>query len=77
MRRPVRTHVALEGYDRAFALLLGAGWDGAHASAIMAAIDYLVLGSALERTTRRSPARSARRTAPRWTTAGSSSGSRR
>lgn len=48
MRRPVRTHVALEGYDRVFALLLGAGWDGAQASAIMAAIDYLVLGSALE-----------------------------
>jgi hypothetical protein len=27
---------------------VGAGWDGAQASAIMAAIDYLVLGSALE-----------------------------
>jgi len=48
MRRPVRTHVALHAYDRAFAILLGAGWDGARASAIMAAIDYLVLGSAIE-----------------------------
>jgi AcrR family transcriptional regulator len=48
MRRPVRTRQALRGYDGAFAILLGAGWSGAQASAIMAAIDYLVLGSAIE-----------------------------
>jgi AcrR family transcriptional regulator len=48
VRRPVRSRASLEGYDRVFALLLGAGWSGARASAIMAAVDYLVLGSALE-----------------------------
>jgi AcrR family transcriptional regulator len=48
MRRPVRTREALRGYDGAFAILLGAGWGGAEASAILAAIDYLVLGSAIE-----------------------------
>ena len=48
VRRPVRTHAALSGYDRLFKLLLDDGWDGATASAIVAAIDYLVLGSAIE-----------------------------
>jgi AcrR family transcriptional regulator len=48
VRRPVRTHVALSGYDRLFRLLLGLGWDGVTSSAIVAAIDYLVLGSAIE-----------------------------
>jgi AcrR family transcriptional regulator len=48
VRRPVRTHVALNGYDRLFKLLLDNGWDGATASAIVAAIDHLVLGSAIE-----------------------------
>ena len=49
MRRPVRTRSALATYDRLFMILLGAGWDGAEASAIMAALDYLVLGSGLLR----------------------------
>lgn len=49
MRRPVRTGSALATYDRLFTILLGAGWDGAEASAIMAALDYLVLGSGLLR----------------------------
>jgi AcrR family transcriptional regulator len=51
MRRPVRTRSALATYDRLFTILLGAGWDGAEASAIMAALDYLVLGSGLLRFT--------------------------
>jgi AcrR family transcriptional regulator len=51
MRRPVRTRSALTTYDRLFAILLRAGWDGAQASAIMAALDYLVLGSGLLRFT--------------------------
>jgi AcrR family transcriptional regulator len=51
MRRPVRTRSALTTYDRLFAILLGAGWDEAEASAIMAALDYLVLGSGLLRFT--------------------------
>ena len=51
MRRPVRTRSALTTYDRLFAILLRAGWDGAEASAIMAALDYLVLGSGLLRFT--------------------------
>jgi AcrR family transcriptional regulator len=49
MRRPVRTRSALTTYDRLFTILMGAGWDGAEASAIMAALDYLVLGSGLLR----------------------------
>ena len=48
VRRPVRTDAALAGYDRLFKLLLDDGWDGATAAAIVAAIDYLVLGSAIE-----------------------------
>lgn len=51
MRRPVRTSSALTTYDRLFTILLGAGWDGAAAGAIMAALDYLVLGSGLLRFT--------------------------
>jgi AcrR family transcriptional regulator len=49
MRRPVRTRSALTTYDRLFTILMRAGWDGAEASAIMAALDYLVLGSGLLR----------------------------
>jgi AcrR family transcriptional regulator len=49
MRRSVRTRSALTTYDRLFSILMGAGWDGAEASAIMAALDYLVLGSGLLR----------------------------
>jgi AcrR family transcriptional regulator len=48
VRRPVHTDIALRGYDRIFELLLDNGWDGATASSIVAAIDYLVLGSAIE-----------------------------
>jgi AcrR family transcriptional regulator len=51
MRRPVRTPSALTTYDRLFTILLRAGWDGAEASAIMAALDYLVLGSGILRFT--------------------------
>jgi AcrR family transcriptional regulator len=51
MRRPVRTRSALTTYDRLFTILLAAGWDGAEASAIMAALDYLVLGSGILRFT--------------------------
>jgi AcrR family transcriptional regulator len=47
-RRPVRTQVALSAYDRGARLLMESGWDGRTASAIMAALDYLVLGSAIE-----------------------------
>src|ERR1700754_594397 len=46
--RPVRTPVALRAYDRAFAAFERFGWDGHLASRVMAAIDYLVLGSAIE-----------------------------
>jgi AcrR family transcriptional regulator len=50
MRRPVRTSSALATYDGLFfPILFGAGWDGEEASAIMAALDYLVLGSGLLR----------------------------
>ena len=48
MRRPVNTGVALRAYDRIFELLLAAGWEPPAAGAIVAAIDYLVLGSAIE-----------------------------
>jgi AcrR family transcriptional regulator len=48
MRRPVQTPPALELFDRESALLLDAGWDPMRASAIMASVDHLVLGSALE-----------------------------
>jgi AcrR family transcriptional regulator len=51
MRRPVRTASALATYDRLFAILLRAGWDGTEAGAIIAALDYLVLGSGLLRFT--------------------------
>jgi AcrR family transcriptional regulator len=47
-RRPVRTPVALRAYERLARLLLENGWDGETAAAIMAAIDFLVLGSAIE-----------------------------
>jgi hypothetical protein len=46
--RPVRTDVALGAYDRAFAAFERFGWDGHTASVVMAAIDFLVLGSAIE-----------------------------
>ena len=48
MRRPIQTPAALTLYDAAFRLLLDAGWDAPHAGAIVASLDHLVLGSALE-----------------------------
>lgn len=48
MRRPVQTPPALALFDRECALLLDAGWDPVRAGAIMASLDHLVLGSALE-----------------------------
>ena len=46
--RPVRTDVALGAYDRAFAAFERFGWDGHTASVVMAALDFLVLGSSIE-----------------------------
>ena len=39
---------ALTAYDKAFAVFAGWGWDEKRAATVMAAIDYLVLGSAIE-----------------------------
>jgi AcrR family transcriptional regulator len=47
-RRPVRHVTALTAYDRAFAAFSSWGWDAKKAATVMAAIDYLVLGSAIE-----------------------------
>jgi len=46
--RPVRSPVALGAYDKAFAAFEGFGWDAEFSASVMAAIDYLVLGSAIE-----------------------------
>jgi AcrR family transcriptional regulator len=46
--RPVRADVALYAYDRAFAAFDGWGWDRRTAASVMAAIDFLVLGSCIE-----------------------------
>ncbi len=46
--RPVRHVTALTAYDRAFAVFADWGWDARKAATVMAAIDYLVLGSAIE-----------------------------
>ena len=48
MQRPIQTPAALDLFEREFALLLEAGWDAVRASAIVASMDHLVLGSALE-----------------------------
>jgi AcrR family transcriptional regulator len=48
MRRPIQTRTALELFEAEFALLADAGWDPPRASAIVAGMDHLVLGSALE-----------------------------
>jgi AcrR family transcriptional regulator len=48
MQRPVQTPPALRLFDRESALLLDAGWDPVSVSAIVASVDHLVLGSALE-----------------------------
>ncbi|MEV6654536.1 TetR/AcrR family transcriptional regulator C-terminal domain-containing protein [Streptomyces sp. NPDC051219] len=47
-RRRVEADKALRGYDALLAALVGAGCTPARAAEVAAAIDYLVLGSALE-----------------------------
>ena len=46
--RPVNTHTALQAYDEAFAAFERFGWDPHTAAVVMAAVDFLVLGSAIE-----------------------------
>jgi AcrR family transcriptional regulator len=46
--RPVRSTVALRGYDAMFAAYARFGWDPQTAATVMATVDYLVLGSAIE-----------------------------
>jgi hypothetical protein len=46
--RPVDTDVALRAYDGIFATFARPGWDPHTASVVTAAIDFLVLGSAIE-----------------------------
>ncbi len=46
--RPVRTEVALSAYDSAFAAFARWGWDARTSAAVMAAVDFLVLGSCIE-----------------------------
>jgi AcrR family transcriptional regulator len=46
--RPVNTHTALSAYDRAFAAFARFGWDPHTSAVVMAAVDFLVLGSAIE-----------------------------
>jgi AcrR family transcriptional regulator len=46
-RRAVETDVALAGYDTTIGTLQRAGWNPAAALEVMAALEYLVLGSAL------------------------------
>jgi hypothetical protein len=84
--RPVRSHPSLKGYDRTFAAFESLGWDKRTAAAVLAAIDFLVLGSAIEtfspgfdrprRTIRISLPRCARRAATTSTISAPSSGSR-
>ena len=44
----MNTDTALRAYDDGFAAFARFGWDGHTASVVMAAIDFLVLGSAIE-----------------------------
>jgi AcrR family transcriptional regulator len=46
--RPVRAGVALHAYDYAFAAFDRWGWDRRTGATVMAAIDFLVLGSCIE-----------------------------
>lgn len=46
--RPVRSPTALSAYEGVFAAFERFGWDATFAATVMAAIDYLVLGSAIE-----------------------------
>jgi AcrR family transcriptional regulator len=46
-RRAIETDIALSGYDTVLGALQRAGWTPAAALEVMAALEYLVLGSAL------------------------------
>jgi len=46
--RPVRTAIALHAYDSMFAAFDRWGWDRRTAAYVMAALDFLVLGSCIE-----------------------------
>jgi AcrR family transcriptional regulator len=46
-RRAIETDIALSGYDTVLGTLQRAGWSPAAALEVMAALEYLVLGSAL------------------------------
>jgi AcrR family transcriptional regulator len=46
--RPVRADIALRAYDYAFAAFARWGWDARTGAAVMAAVDFLVLGSCIE-----------------------------
>jgi AcrR family transcriptional regulator len=46
--RPVNTDTALRAYEAGFAAFARFGWDAHTASVVMAALDFLVLGSAIE-----------------------------
>ncbi len=46
--RPVRSGLALRGYDETFAAFEHLGWDQRTAATVLAAIDFIVLGSAIE-----------------------------
>jgi AcrR family transcriptional regulator len=46
--RPVRSAVSLRGYDQTFAAFESLGWDRRTAASVLAALDFLVLGSAIE-----------------------------
>jgi AcrR family transcriptional regulator len=46
--RPVRSVVSLHAYDETFAAFEALGWDHKTASTVLAALDFLVLGSSIE-----------------------------
>jgi AcrR family transcriptional regulator len=46
--RPVKSPIALGAYDEAFAAFAHFGWTPQFSATVMAAIDYLVLGSCIE-----------------------------
>jgi AcrR family transcriptional regulator len=48
LRRPIRAETALGGYDRLFRFLLEMGWPAPRVAVIVAAFDFLILGSAIE-----------------------------
>jgi AcrR family transcriptional regulator len=48
VQRPVNTRIALDAYNLAFEALARWGWSPLEACRIMAALDFLVLGSAIE-----------------------------